>query len=234
MTRFLLVLLFSAISASAQNSLRVHLISGSKEYKSQESLRAFQDWLSEHYDIAVTGSWVEDGAADLPGIEKIADADVLLVFARRLKLPEAQMKKVRAHWKADKAVVGIRTASHAFSRQENETFDRKVLGGNYTGHYGDTPVELKNLGEHPILAGVGAFTSRKLYKAGPLAESATLVQTGTTEGDKTESVSWVNTYNSGRSFYTSCGVPSDFADAHFRRMMANAIFWTAKREPKAK
>ena len=233
MTRFLLIILLAACGASAQDTLKIHIISGSKEYKSQASLQAFQAWLTETYELAVTGSWVQDGADDLPDVDRIADADVLLVFARRLKLPEKQMKLVRAHWQAGKPVIGLRTASHAFSRDENESFDRKVLGGNYTGHYGDTPVAIKNVVAHPVLDGVGEISSSKLYKAGPLAESATLLQTGST-GGKTESVTWVNSYKGGRCFYTSCGLPNDFADEDFRRMLVNAIYWTAKREAKTK
>lgn len=225
---FLIALL--ALCASAE-PLKIHIISGSKEYKSQDSLRPFQEHLTQTYDITVTGSWVSDGAKDLPEIDKIADCDLLLVFCRRLKLPDAQMKLVRAHWEAGKPVIGLRTASHAFSREENKIFDLKVLGGNYTGHYGDTPAVVKNVAEHPVLAGVGAFTSTKLYKAGPLAESATLLQTGTTEG-KTESLTWVNSYKGARCFYTSAGVPADFTDENFRRMLVNAIFWTTKRQAK--
>ena len=117
--------------------------------------------------------------------------------------------------------------------KDSKEIDRKVLGGNYTGHYGDTPVAIKNVVAHPVLDGVGEISSSKLYKAGPLAESATLLQTGST-GGKTESVTWVNSYKGGRCFYTSCGLPNDFADEDFRRMLVNAIYWTAKREAKTK
>jgi len=34
------------------------------------------------------------------------------IFARRMKLPEDQMKPIRAHWEAGRPLVGIRTASH--------------------------------------------------------------------------------------------------------------------------
>jgi type 1 glutamine amidotransferase len=232
MFRFLLLALL-AFYAGAE-PLRIHIISGSKEYESQASLQPFQAWLSATYDVSITASWVSDGAQDLPEIEKIAETDLLLVFCRRLKLPEAQMALVRAHWEAGKPVVGLRTASHAFSREENETFDRKVLGGNYNGHYGATPVAVKNVADHPVLEGVEPFTSGKLYKAGPLADSATLLQTGTSEGDKTESLTWVNSYKGARCFYSSAGIPDDFADDNFRRLLVNAIFWTARREAKAK
>jgi type 1 glutamine amidotransferase len=40
----------------------------------------------------------------------------------------------------------------------------------------------------------------------------------------------VNTWKGGRTFYTSLGVPEDFKNEHFKRMLVNAIFWTAKRD----
>lgn len=38
-------------------------------------------------------------------------------------------------------------------------------------------------------------------------------------------------HNGGRIFYTSLGVPEDFANENFRRMLTNAIFWTMHRDP---
>ena len=101
----------------------------------------------------------------LPNLDALKDADVLFVFARRMKPMEEQMKLIRAHWGKGKSIVGVRTASHAFQKADNEIFDRKVMGGNYQGHFGDGPVKVTNLGNHPILNGVGKITSYKLYKA---------------------------------------------------------------------
>ncbi|MEM9657776.1 MAG: hypothetical protein AAF961_05390, partial [Planctomycetota bacterium] len=49
--------------------LAVHMISGSKEYRSEESLRILKDRLKKNYRVRVTGSWVYDGATDLPGVD---------------------------------------------------------------------------------------------------------------------------------------------------------------------
>ncbi|MEM7392308.1 MAG: ThuA domain-containing protein [Verrucomicrobiota bacterium] len=220
----------------AESPLKIHMISGSKEYKSEPSLKAFEKVLTEHYKVAVTASWVRDGAKDLPGIEHIPEADLLLVFARRMKLPEEQMKVIRTHWEDGKPVVGLRTSSHAFQKADNERFDRKVMGGNYTGHYGKEAVAVKATeagSKHPTLKGVGPFTSGKLYKAGELAEGAVTLQTGSIKGKPEQAVTWVHTYNGGRMFYSSAGVPTDFEDENFRRMLMNAIFWTTRREPES-
>lgn len=227
---FLLAFALPAFAAGDE-PLKIHFISGSKEYKSEPSLMAFKERLEGKFQVAVTASWVKDGAQQLPEADKIPEADLLLVFARRMKLPEETMELIRAHWEAGKPVVGIRTSSHAFSNDDNAVFDLKVMGGNYKGHFGGEPVvvETTEAGEdHPVLKGVGEIVSNKLYKTGPLAETAVALQTGRIEskGDSTNDVTWVHEYNGGRMFYTSLGVPADFEDEDFLRLLENAIFWT--------
>ena len=235
---FLSLVVFLTAVLSAEEKLHVHFISGSKEYQSEESLKAFGAYLENTYEVMVTASWVTDKATDLPEVDLIEKADVLLVFARRLNLPADQMAKVRRHWDAEKGVVGVRTASHAFSDRINEIFDGKIMGGNYEGHFVDGVVEViatEGAATHPATKKVGLLKSRKLYKAGELSSGAVILQTGTMQlrEGKTEAhpVTWVNQYGKkGRSFYTSLGVPTDFEDEKFLRMMVQAIYWAADRE----
>ena len=224
-------LTLAALSLSAAEKIRIHIISGSKEYKSEESLKAFVPWLETNYHMTCTVSWGQDGVKKLQGLEHIKQADVLFVFARRMKLDEGQMELIRAHWEAGKAVIGVRTASHAFQSADNELFDRKVMGGNYQGHFGGEPVRVINVAkDHPVLKNVGDIpTSNRLYKAGSLAKTATVLQQGDI-GKAKHDVSWVNIWKGGRTFYTSLGVPEDFEDADFKRLLVNAIFWTAKKK----
>ena len=232
-TRFILWLTVFALALFSDAAvLKIHFLSGAKEYKSEESLKKFIPWLEKHYDVKCTASWGHDGIKELPNLDALKDADVLFVFARRMNPVVEQMKLIRAHWGKGKPIVGVRTASHAFQKADNEIFDLQVMGGNYQGHFGDGPVKVTNLGKHPILKGVGKVTSDKLYKAGPLAKGTTVLQQGDIGTDK-HAVSWVNTWKGGRTFYTSLGVPKDFENESFRRMLSNAIQWTAKRTPSA-
>ena len=229
-TRFILWLTVFALALFSDAAvLKIHFLSGAKEYKSEESLKKFIPWLEKHYDVKCTASWGHDGIKELPNLDALKDADVLFVFARRMNPVEEQMKLIRAHWGKGKSIVGVRTASHAFQKTDNEIFDLQVMGGNYQGHFGDGPVKVTNLGKHPILNGVGKITSDKLYKAGPLAKGTTVLQQGDIGTDK-HAVSWVNTWKGGRTFYTSLGVPKDFENENFKRMLAKAILWTAKRK----
>ena len=228
-TRFILWLAVFAIAPlSDAATLKIHFISGAREYKSEESLKKFIPWLEKHYDVKCSVSWGHDGIEELPSLDELKEADLLFVFARRMKLVESQMKTIRMHWEKGKPVVGVRTASHAFQKADNEVFDRQVMGGNYQGHFGDGPVKVTNSGKHPILKGVGKITSDKLYKAGPLAKSSTVLQQGDIGTDK-HAVSWINNWKGLRTFYTSLGVPKDFENENFRRMLANAIFWTVEK-----
>lgn len=231
----LLAGLCAAAVTAAPAPLKIHIISGSEEYKSEASLKEFSAYLQQQ-GLECSASWGKDKGKELPNLEPLARADVMIVFARRLTLPEEQMKLIRAHWEAGKPIVGIRTASHAWGEKDNPDvpfFDHQVLGNNYNGHYGDEPVAVTSVpaqAAHPVLAGVKPFTSRKLYKNKELAPTATALQIGD-NGKARDVVTLVNEYKGGRMFYTSLGVPEDFKDANFRRLLVNAIYWTARREP---
>ncbi len=214
--------------------LQIHIISGAKEYQSEASMKAFSAWMEKHYEVKFTASWGHDGIEKLPNLEVLAQADLMFVFARRMKLVEPQMKLIRAHWEKGKPIVGVRTASHAFQKADNEIFDRQVMGGNYQGHFSDERVKVTHLLKgHPVLRGVKVFPSGKLYKAGPLAKGTTVLQQGDIGTDK-QNVSWVNTWKGGRTFYTSLGIPEDFKDKDFKQMLVNAIYWTSERKPNPK
>jgi len=210
--------------------IKIHFISGAREYKSEESLKKFIPWLEKHHDVKCTVSWGHDGIDKLPNLEALADADVMFVFARRMKLVEPQMKLIRAHWEKGKPIVGIRTASHAFQKADNDVFDRQVMGGNYKGHFSNELVKVSHLvKDHPVLDGVKSFSSGKLYKAGSLAKSTTVLQQGDIGTDR-QNVTWVNTWKGGRMFYTSLGIPDDFKNKDFKQMLVNAIYWTVRQK----
>jgi type 1 glutamine amidotransferase len=222
--------------AGPAKPLRICMISGAKEYEANESCAFFKEFLEKRYHVTCTHVQGTDGAKSLPGIEALKEADLLFVFCRRTKPQEDQLRLVQEWCKAGKPVVGVRTASHAF--QEWLEFDKTVLGGNYKGHYGKGTAAQVRFAEaakdHPVLKGVKPFASPySLYKNTGLAEDVTLLATATA-GDKTEPVAWTRVHKSGRVFYTSLGGPRDFRDADFRRMLTNAVFWAAGREPPKK
>ena len=235
---FVLAVLFgcAAPAARAAAPLKVCLVSASAEYKSHESLAALQKHLEANYAVQCTRAFGDDKGSTLPGLEALDTADVMVLFTRRVTLDEAPLARVKRFCAAGKGVVGIRTASHGI--QNWLEIDAELFGGSYQGHYGkDEPAQAvpeERAKGHPILAGVKPFgTPGKLYKNPALAADATLLLTGIATG-KQEPVAWVREREGGRVFYTSLGVPEDFKNADFLRLMANAVFWTARREPAAR
>lgn len=222
----------SVSRAQSPGALKVHLI-GNGEYDAAKSLGEFKTFLEQTHGLECTASLGGNGKT-LENLERLKSADVLVVFARRMNLPEEQMAIIRQHWEKGKPVVGMRTASHAFQPADNEIFDKKVLGGDYKGA-GDyvTPfkaIVAKAQADHPVLKKVGPITSKGYYGNGKLSADAVVLQVVDSERKTQQPVTWTHTYKGGRTLYTSMGTPDDFRDESFRNLIVNAIFWTAGRE----
>ena len=233
----LLTWIISATISAAGTPLKVCLVSASAEYKSDESLAAFQEHLERNFNAICTRAFGRDKGNDLPGLETLDSADVMVLFTRRVILGPEQMARVRKFLDAGKPLVGIRTASHAFENwvPNVKALDAEVLGGSYAGHYDkDEPAALEfKQPEHPILKGIAPFTtSGKLYKNAQLAPDVTVLIMASTPTHR-EPVAWTRTRR-GRVFYTSLGVPEDFKIEPFRQMLAQAVFWAANRPVQGK
>jgi type 1 glutamine amidotransferase len=206
------------------------LVSGSLEYKSDASLAAFEEYVQKRYSIRCHRAFIRS-EEDLPGLEQLDRADCMLLFTRRLRLPASQIDRVKAYCRRGGSIVGIRTASHAF--QTWLALDKEVLGGDYSGHYGnaDKPkIELAASGKgHPILRGVTPYVSSgSLYRNAKIASDTTVLLTGSIPGHQ-EPVAWTRTHRGGRVFYTSLGDPDDFQHPSFLSLVVNAILWTTRR-----
>jgi type 1 glutamine amidotransferase len=224
-----------APAAKAKTPLNVCLVSGSLEYKSDESLAEFQKYLEANCNVKCSRAFRKTDD-DLPGLENLEHCDVMLLFTRRLTISGEQLERVKKYCDAGKPIVAVRTASHAF--QNWLALDKEVLGGNYQGHYdagsaSDISVTAKGK-DHPILKGVTLTKGAGgLYKNPGLAQDSEVLLTGAIL-DHTEPIAWIRLHKGGRLFYTSLGHPKDFEDENFRRLLANALFWTAEREVERK
>ncbi|MFO7774347.1 MAG: ThuA domain-containing protein [Candidatus Hydrogenedentota bacterium] len=223
--------LLSLTAQADEDTLSIHIISGSAEYESEPSLRALQRTLEDDYeDIVVTASWGEDAGDHLHAICALAEADLALIFTRRMELPDKQLEYILQHFEAEKAAIGIRPASHAF--QDYLEMDEEIFGGDYSGHGGDEPVKVEiveGAEDHPILDGVEPWTRPgKIYHNPELGPETTPLLWGIgQDSDIEEPLAWTNHYGEdGRAFYTSMGMPEDFENENFRTMLFNAIEWT--------
>lgn len=217
-------------AADGEKPLSVCLVSGSVEYKSDESLAAFEPWLAERFGIRCTRAF-RRADDDLPGLQNLDTCDVMLLFTRRLAIDGEQLDRVKRYCNAGRPIVGVRTASHAF--QNWLALDREVFGGNYKGHYPEGPeTEIRLTGEgktHPLLNGFEAFRSAgSLYRNNGLADDCRVLLTGIIP-EHAEPIAWVREHRGGRVFYTSLGHPQDFTVESFRQLLAKALLWTARR-----
>lgn len=221
----------SFAAPTAVKPLKLCMLSGSEEYKSNETLAAFQAIIEKAFPVTCSRAfWTSK--TNLPGLDALATCDVMLLFTKRLEPPADQLELVKKYCLSGRPVVGLRTASHAF--QQWLELDKEIFGGSYTGHYKAGPITkvevAKGASAHPILKGVEPFeTPTKLYKDPHNAEDTNLLLTGTIP-DHTEPLAWTREKNGGRVFYTSLGGPDDFENKYFRTLLTNAIFWTAQRQ----
>jgi len=231
---------------------RVVIAIAEDEYETKQTLPVFAHEVLEDelgLDVTIVHGEADDGPGRhrVPGLRAALEgADLLFVSMRRRALPATDLAVVRAHLAAGKALVGIRTASHAFDARgdgpeghaEWRDFDPLVLGGNYQGHHGSGPLTKvtavataaggDSAAARNILAGVELpFSSvASLYKTRPLAASTTALLEGTIPGEPSEPIAWTNRCGSAPVFYTSLGHVEDFANPAFRKLLANAVVWT--------
>ncbi len=228
------------VPAPAAEPLRVCLVSGSIEYKSNDSLADFQKFLESNYDARCARAFVQGTDEEhLPGLENLDQCDVMLLFTRRLKLSGDELERFKRYCTSGKPIVGVRTASHAI--QTWLDLDKEVLGGDYQGHYGPdlvTKTSFTDAGRrHPIFAGFEPFDSAgSLYKNPQLADDVQVLLTGSVTdaagAAHSDPVAWTREFKGAHIFYTSLGHPDDFANPGFRKMLAQSLFWTAKRDLK--
>lgn len=225
-----------APGAKGEKKLKVCIVSGSFEYKSDNSLAALKKHLEANYPVeCVLVSAKSDKDAALSGLENLETCDVAIFFTRRLQIDGDSLELVKKYVKSGKPIVGIRTASHGF--QKWLEMDKDVLGGDYKGHFGAGVADVKLIEkwkDHPILRGVKPFkTNGSLYKNPNVASDVTVILQGYM-GKESEPVAWIRTQDGRRVFYTSLGHPDDFKDENFIRLLTNGLAWAAKTEWKTK
>jgi nicotinamidase-related amidase/type 1 glutamine amidotransferase len=227
---------------------RAVIVMAEPEYATDRTLPKFAaEELGKDFRVSLVFGCQSD-PAELPGLEALADADVLVVSVRRRALKPAHMKLLRDYVARGKPVLGIRTACHAFSLRGArppagletwESWDADVFGGHYVGHHGTsdrvTVRPAAKATDNPLFNALAAKTSASgeplvgngsLYRVRPLASSATPLFIGSIPGKADEPVAWINQRSDGgKSFYTSLGHPDDLSEPVFRTMLVAALHW---------
>jgi type 1 glutamine amidotransferase len=159
-------------------------VSGDEEYRSEEALPALAKILNKHHGFTCTVLFAidKDGTVNpnitdnIPGLEKLKDADLAVIFLRWRTLPDEQMKHLVEYIESGKPIVGLRTATHAFkpgrkgeyAKYVSDSkvagyeggFGKQVLGETWVAHHGahkkegSRGVVAKGEEKHPILKGI--------------------------------------------------------------------------------
>ena len=234
---------------SSDKRKRLVMVIADREYSTDRTLPEFaRKYLGRDFKVSLV-TWPNPESDELPGIEVLNDADLVLLSVWRRTPPKPQMDVIRKFIAQGKPVVGIRTASHAFVKRDGTVapehaewprFDAEVFGGNYHGHFGSTTPGSRGTmitAEKPqdssaILQDfpTGELLSPSwLYKMSPLEPGANLLLTGRVDqGTQQEPVAWTfRTVGGDRAFYTSLGHPHDFELAWFESFLRNGIYWAA-------
>ncbi|MFM7206870.1 MAG: ThuA domain-containing protein [Planctomycetaceae bacterium] len=164
---------------------KVVLVSGDEEYRSEEALTQLAKILAGRhgFDCRVvyaidpsTGEIDPNERTNIPGLEALRDADLMVIATRFRTLPDEQMREIDAYLRAGRPVIGLRTATHGFDypkggtfamyhwRNEDqaftEGFGRQVLGETWISHHGKHGMEgtrgvvAAGAAGHPILRGI--------------------------------------------------------------------------------
>jgi len=176
-------LLLTHAGAAASNRKRIVLVSGDEEYRSEEGLPQLAKILSRRHGFACTvlyaidpadGTIKPDLTTNIPGLEALDSADLMVMLLRFRDLPDSQMKHIVDYVESGRPIVGLRTATHAFNLKGSPTyqrytwnskvwdggFGRQVLGETWIGHHGDHGMQstrgilAKREQDHPILRGI--------------------------------------------------------------------------------
>jgi hypothetical protein len=158
---------------------------GDQEYRSEESMPALARMLAERHGFQATvllplnrqTGEVDPATIDnIPGLAALRGADLMVLFARWLELPDEQMKEIIDYTNSGRPIVALRTSTHAFNYKVHKEspytkysydnkefaggFGRQVLGDTWVRHYGahqkqsTRGVIAPGAQNHPILKGV--------------------------------------------------------------------------------
>lgn len=130
----------------ASKGKKIVLVSGDEEYRSEEALPMLAKILAERHGFDCTVLFAQNpeklGIIDpnysynIPGLEQLKTADLMVLFTRFRALPNKQMQYIDQYLTAGKPLIAIRTATHAFAFRDT-THEWKHYGFNYKGEKKD-------------------------------------------------------------------------------------------------
>ena len=159
------------------------LVAGDHEYRSEEALPQLGKILSKHLGFQCTvlfpidpqsGEINPESVTNIPGLEALDDADLVILGLRFRNLEDDQMKRIVDYAEAGKPMMALRTSTHPFNIPANRKyhqytwnnqagefkggFGKQILGETWVSHYGKHGREstrgLVADAKHPIATGI--------------------------------------------------------------------------------
>ncbi len=159
-------------------------VTGDEEYRSEEGMPQLAKIAAVHHGFKCTVLFAinqQTGEIDpvtvdnIPGLEALKTADLMVLFTRFRELPDGQMKHIIDYTNSGRPIIGLRTATHAFNytkhkdspyakysyrdREFKGGYGRQVLGETWINHYGRHKQEstrglvAKGMEDHPLVRG---------------------------------------------------------------------------------
>ena len=162
-------------------------VTGDEEYRSEDSMPQLAKILAVHHGFKCTVLFAinkETGEIDpmtsdnIPGLDALGKADLMVMFLRFRELPDEQMKYIIDYTNSGKPIVALRTSTHAFfyrkhldspyakytwQRDLGGGYGREVLGETWIAHYGHHKKEstrglvAPGMEDHPIVKGIDSI-----------------------------------------------------------------------------
>ncbi len=232
-------------------------VTGDHEYSGEATLPIIAAELENKYGFRtkVLKAFPDHNSEEnIPGLEVLKEADVVVFFLRWRRLPADQVKLIEDYLKTGKPVVGFRTTTHAFKYPEGDPLEKwnafgemafnappgwgGKAGHTHYGHESSTDVTIiPEAAKDPILTGVANdFHVRSwLYQVLPdyPSKGSKSLLMGHSVNPNTPNafdnpVAWtgINSFG-GKFFMTTMGHPEDFDVEPFQHLVINAIHWAA-------
>lgn len=238
---------------------RVVFVLGDHEYSGEVTMPLMAAELERNYGLRcaiLKSSPDQNSETDIPGLEALREADLVVFYLRWRRLPADQVAQIEAYMKSGKPMIGFRTTSHSFNYPKGDPLEQwnrwaavafgappgwGADGHTHFGHQASTDVSIvPSARNHPVLTGISEpFHVRSwLYRVAPKwpPADATQLLMGTAVNpnkpaeENPVAWTWKNKYG-GRVFFTTLGHPEDFSQAEVQRLIVNAVHWCLNRKP---
>jgi type 1 glutamine amidotransferase len=231
-------LLATSLAAAGPAPIRVTLLTGGHDYEREPYLKIY----AANPEIALTHLEHTKGTADAWDRIDLAACDVVVLYDMPRTITEAQKAKFRQLFERG---IGLVATHHALVSYQQWSDYERIIGGRWIErpekggdptakpsgyrHDVDIPVVIARR-DHPVNAGLENFLIHdEIYWAYRVSADVVPLLT-TTHPESGNPLAWARTEKNSRVVYLLLAHgPSGYGGPNYRRLLANAIRWTARR-----